>query len=271
MPEDLLHLQRWLARVVRHPARIGEAVADADALLPQTRVIAGDVIGVSERADALTRLAVYNGGYLARLRDALAIDFPGLAHALGDDAFLTLVSGYVELHPSRHPNLNQLGAHLPDYIAGLDDLQNRGFLVDLARLELAMTRAFDAPEFTPFDMSALQHLSEEQWAEVVLRTNPSLQVLAFDFPVNGWLQAFFDEAPIDLPRASPHWLAVYRQDYQVFRLGLPQAMFAILGALCDGQPFAKALEAGGEHEHDLSHWFQQWSADGLFIGADGVD
>jgi hypothetical protein len=263
------HLQRWMARVVRHRDTAAVAVRDADELIPERAVLAGEIVAGSANADPLVRLDVYNGGYLFRLRDALKVDFPGLAHALGDAAFLQLVAGYVDAHPSRHPNLNQLGRHLPGFLAARD-LQGRAFLHDLARLELAMTQAFDAPAFTPLDMSTLAHVAPEEWNELVLRANPSLRVLAFGHPVNAWLQAFLNEDPQPFPQPAAHWLAVYRKEYQVWRLGLPEPMYRVLGALIEGQPFARALEAGGEHELDLSYWFQQWSADGLFVAVDGL-
>lgn len=272
MPEryPLGHVQRWMARVIRHRETAAAAVRDAGDLIPERAVLAGEVVAGSDKADPLVRLDVYNGGYLFRLRDALQIDFPGLAQALGHAAFLRFVAAYVDAHPSRHPNLNQLGKHLPAFVAAQDDLQNRAFLHDLARLELAMTQAFDAPAFTPFDMSTLAHLQPEQWSDLVLRANPSLRVLAFEFPVNAWLQAFLNDDPQPFPEPAPHWLAVYRKDWQVWRLGLPEPMYRVLGALIEGQPFAQALEAGGEHELDLSYWFQQWSADGLFVAVDGL-
>lgn len=270
-PPDLATLQRWMAILVRHDedAAAGARTEEARALIPLARVLRGEIVRPSATMQPLERIDVYNGGYLARLVEALESDHPGLRYALGEEGFFSLVRGYVLRHPSRHPNLNQLGRHLPDYIAGRTDLEHRAFLVDLARLERAMAEAFDAPEFAPLDATALRGLSESEWAGVTLEPNPSVRLLALDHPANRYLQAVFDEKSPDIPPPEPSWVVVYRKDDRVWRLGLPQAMYDVLAAIAAGAPLGEALAAGGEHheDEDVAAWFAEWSADGLFAAA----
>ena len=128
-----------------------------------------------------------------------------------------------------------------------------------------ITRAFDAEEFTPFDMSRLAALTPAQWETAVFVPNPSLQLLKSSYPVNPYLQAVYNEDAPAIPARRTSYVAIYRKDYKVWRHDMPPATFAILAALAAGEPFGTALGAGGEHEEDFQFWFSSWSADGLFV------
>lgn len=266
MTTPLKDMMDWMTILIEHKvdAAAGARTKAARRLFPIGRVNAGEIVIPNDRMTVYDRLEVYNGGYFVRLRDVLESDFPALIHALGDHAWHHLVLGYLSKHPSRHPNLNVLNRQLPTYIAGKKDLPNRAFLRDLGELEVRITMAFDAPEFTPMDMDSLLDLSPEQWEGAVFTTNPSLQLLASSYPVNKYLQAVYDDGDPELPPRKNSYLAIYRTDYKVWRLPLPRPMFQILSAIADGRPFAEALGSAGSHSEDIQRWFQEWSGDGLF-------
>ena len=260
-------LQRWMSLVVQHPRDAEAAVReeDARALIQVGAVLAGDVVKSSAAMPPLQRLDVYNNAYLSRLIEVLETDYGALKYALGDEAWHALARDYVYAFPSRHPNLNGFGRRLPGYVAERGGLAHQPFLTELARWLWAMVEAFDAPEFTPLDMSRLQSLGQDEWARAVLQPNPSLRLLATDYPVDAFVQDFFDDKQPALPAPQPSFGSIYRKHGRVWRTRLPGPIFAILGALAGGQPFARALEAGGEHGEDLGRWFQEWSADGVFV------
>lgn len=265
----LKKLQEWMSILVEHPrsARAGAHAKAARAIVPLGRVRRGEVVVPNDRMDPFERVQVYNGGYFARLQEVLASDHPGLVHALGEDAWCEVVLGYLQRHPSRHPNLNQLNKKLPDYLGTRKGLRHRAFLRDLARLEVAMTDAFDAPEFEPLDVTTLQDLTPEQWAAVVFEPNPSLQVRSFGYPVNAYLQAVLDGNDPAVPGRRKTRVAVYRHAYRVYRLTLSPPMFTVLTALCTGRAFGEALMTVAVAPEHVTRWFQTWSADGLFVAA----
>ncbi len=264
---DLATLQRWMSHVVRHPKVAETAVKSGAArtLIRARRVLAGDVVLPNERMQPTDRLDVYGGAYIARLVGVIRSDFPGLEHALGEDAFCGLAEAYVQAYPSRHPNLNQLAHALPDFISKRTHQPRRAFLRDLARLELAMSEAFHAPQAAALDPGSLGAVTPEEWEHLVIPTHPSLRLLATSYPVNGYLQAVFDEREPDLPKRANSYVAVYRKDYRVWRLTLEKPAFATLSALANGEPFARALQHAGDSADQVGHWFQGWTADGLFI------
>ncbi len=265
----LAQLQEWMSILVEHPhsAEVGAHSKAARRIVSPSRVRSGEVVLPNDRMDPFERVQIYNGGYFARLKEVLESDHRGLVHALGRDRWSRVVLGYLERHPSRHPNLNQLNKKLPEYVATRKGLPNRAFLRDLARLEVAMTNAFDAPEFEPLDVSTLAYLTPPQWAGVVFEPNPSLQVECFSYPVNTYLQGVLDGKDPGIPPRRKQHVAVYRHQDRVYRLTLSRPMFGVLAALCEGRTFGDALGTLATEKVQVTRWFQTWSADGLFVAA----
>lgn len=263
-------LQRWMALIVQHPTTSadGARTDPARALIPTGRVLAGEIVRPSATQPPLERLDVYNVGYLSRLVEVLESDYDAVRFALGEEAWRSLARDFVYAHPSHHPNLNGFGAALPEFLADREDVPHRAFLAELAQLQWAVTESFHAPEFEPIRFDTLQSLTPEQWAGVVLRANPSVRLLEFTHPTGRYLQDVLEQREPTIPAPEPSWLLVNRKDGRVWRAGLPQPVHAILAALLRGEPFAAALEAGGDHGHDVTAWFQEWSADGIFAGVE---
>ncbi|MCA8955015.1 MAG: putative DNA-binding domain-containing protein [Planctomycetes bacterium] len=264
-PLPLDTLQRWMSVVIEHSrdAAAGARSAAGRSMVPLARLRHGDVVKGAGPTEVYRRLDVYNGGYFARLKEALESDFAGLVHALGEPGFRHLALGYVRQHPSRHPNLNVFNRHLPVFLGRQRDLPNRAFLRDLAELEVRITMAFDAEEFTPLDTATLHGLTPEQWQCAVLVTNPSLQLMVSGYPVNAYLQAVYDGEQPEIPGRSRTCVAIYRKDDSVWRHVMPRPAFGVLSALAEGQPLATALERA-KGAADFRYWFADWAADGLF-------
>ncbi|HEY8091020.1 MAG TPA: DNA-binding domain-containing protein, partial [Polyangiaceae bacterium] len=189
--------QRWFAGAVMNDAELERT----DELLTR-----------GPRLDAAGRLHVYRHGYVARLVECLADDYPVLEHALGQQAFEALCRTYIARYPSTAPNLNAYGARLPSVC--------EGFAADLARLEWAMVEVIHEPASPPVTMNALAAVPPESWGAVRLVPSKALRLLAFDHPANDYYQAFRDDRSPALPAPSPSATVVYRSGHTVWRMGL---------------------------------------------------
>jgi hypothetical protein len=268
----LPRLQRWMQAVVVHPGSVGEAVGSAEAQeeIPKARV--GEVILPSKTLDPVERVGIYHGMYLLRMEEALQADFPALEHFLGEDAFRELVRGYVQAFPSRSYSLNPLGDHLPAYVRTAPGVRRPEFCHELAQLELAVSRVFDATETPPLTEAAIASVPPEAWEAARLQTVEAFQLLAFRYPVNAYLQTVRDDDHHHpKARLKDTWVAVYRRDYGVFRIELTRAAHDLLADLAGGTPLgeaiAKAVRLGGRRapsETELFRWFRQWVSGGVF-------
>jgi hypothetical protein len=268
----LPRMQRWLQAVVAHPGSVEEALTGPAAAAELAPEAVGELIRPSRALTPVERVGIYHGMYVLRMEEALATDYPALKHFLGDDGFLALVRDYVQAHPSRSYSLNRLGDALPEFVRGAPGLKRREFCHDLARLELAVSQVFDAPETRPLDAADVARVAPEAWEHARLRTIDAFRLLGLRYPANEYLQSVRDEHhDHPRPRLKPGWLAVYRSDYAVYRLTLSRPAHDLLADLAAGRPLGEAVAAaiarGGRRapgEDELQRWFRNWVASGLF-------
>ncbi len=247
-----------------HPGTIEEAVRHRSATRHLPRREAERAILPSKTMAPLERLAVYQGMYPLRMHDALAADYPGLREFLGHHGFEHFVADYVAVHPSRSYTLNRLGDHVPEFVRTWHHAK-RAFLADLARLELAITEAFDAEEDAP---AAPPVHVDADWERRRFGIAPTLRLLAFRHAAGPALAALrAGRRASTRPKAS--WVAVHRRSFVVYRLDLTRGEFHLLSALAAGQPLGKALrlaarKAGGAlSPAAVRKAFRVWTSEGI--------
>lgn len=268
----LEQLQRWMQAVIVHPGSIEEAArsAPARAELPAEQV--GTVILPSAGLQPLERLEIYQGMYPLRMEEALAADYPGLKHFLGDHVFLHLATAYVQVHPSCSFTLNPLGEHLADFLSTAKGVRKRAFCRELARLERALAEVFDAPQTDALGEETIAEVPAEAWAGARLVPIAALRLLALRYPASAYLDSLRGDAH-QHPAVvrQDEWVVVYRRAYAVYRYDLSRAAHDLLADLVAGhtvgQAVATALKRRGRarpQADDLFHWFRQWAAAGMF-------
>lgn len=185
MTTPLATAQRELARLLRAPDGVRTALAEEGDPTGASleRIVRGDA-----RAAAITRVEIYANAYFFRIRDALAVEFGTLSAALGEAAFHDLATAYLLAHPSTRPSLRWAGAELAGFLAGhpgAEPFRRRWpFAPDLARLEWALSIAFDAPDAKPLARGDLARIGPDRFADLVLALHPSASVLGLDWPVH---------------------------------------------------------------------------------------
>ena len=175
--EPLAALQQWMLDCILRPDPAAQAGAVADHIAP------------SPTLTPQQRLAIYQRGYLARLRECMAGQFKALHHALGAELFADFVEEYLRVYASRSPTLSDLGGRFAQYLQETrpDAAQPPAerepwvdFMIDLARYEWDVFLKFDAAghEGKPF--------ADEATPDAALRLQPSLSLHHYDFPVDAY-------------------------------------------------------------------------------------
>jgi hypothetical protein len=263
-------LQSWMQSVIVHPGPVEEALSspEAAALVPPGRL--AQVLLPSASLTAVERIGIYKGMYVLRMAEALESDYPALAHYLGEARWSALVGAYALRHPSRSYTLNVLGRELPSFVLEAPGLPARGFCHDLARLELAVTEAFDEAETPRLGESELAAVPEAAWERARLLPIAALRLLELRWNANQWLDSVKDDRhDHPRPRKRAARLVVYRRTFAVFRRELPLPAYRLLADLVAGTPVGRALSAalqrtGAPGPEALTRWFREWAADGLF-------
>ncbi len=138
-----------------------------------------------------------------------------------------------------------------------------------------MEDVFDARRVEAIQFEDLTAIPMERWGEVRLQTIPALRLLQLDYPVNTYITAVREDRHMDIPAATPSFVAVYRHNYRVWRVDLDAQRFTLLAALHQGESLGSALdmcvslpEADPAGLMDaVSGWFRAWTSEGLFCGA----
>lgn len=130
------------------------------------------------RTGRAAMFAVYYDAYRLRLAEFLSKDFPVLRDFLGENAFSGLVEGYILAAPSRRqPNARWYSERLPDFMMESPAWRNNRRAIDLARLERALSEAFDAADAPVSSIYALSDIVMEDWPRLVFEYHPSVKLL----------------------------------------------------------------------------------------------
>lgn len=268
---ELARLERWMQAVIVQPGGVEDAVRARPATRHLKVSDALRAILPSRTMEPLERLAVYQGMYPLRMRDALAADYPGLAAFLGPKRFLDFVLAYVAAHPSRSYTFARLGDRVPEFLRKTRRFAPAAFLSDLARLEQAINEVFELDEEKAGHAAPvappLRHVATD-WESRRLAVTPTLRLLSFRYAAGPALDALkAGKRPSTRPRAS--WSAVHRRRYAVYRVELRREEFLLLSAFTKGRPLGAALrEAARRNGKALSpqavtRAFRTFTAEGL--------
>jgi len=243
--DSLARTQRRLWRLLTAPDGVAAALAAA-----------GDPDGASLRGwvrddvtvGASRRLEVYANAYFERIHDVLADDFGALSASLGTDGFHDLVTAYLLVHPPRRPSLRHAGAQLADFLATgpeAEPFRRRWpFAADLARLETALSDAFDAREATPLAREDLARIPADAWEGLCFELHPSVRLVPVGHDVDEVRRAFdAGEAVRATVHAEAGTLAVWRHRERAFFRRLETSEFDALAEIWNGRPFGALCES----------------------------
>ena len=225
---------------------------------------------------------MYRNAYVARIVAALGEDFPALKHALGAVRFDALAAAFLHAHPSQHPSLRYAGAHLPAFIAGhtcaaaAELRATAPWAADLARLELAITDAFDAADTKLLTRADLSALPPPQWDVLALALIPGAQLLALGWPVRALRSAHDAEQPLarGALAPAPEHVLVWRREERVMHRALEASEATLLARAQHGVRFGELCALAAEALGDATgaafaaSVLARWVKDGVLATAD---
>lgn len=232
MPHEITHAATQAA--------LAAAILDTD--LPPPAGLLGRDGGPVGR-----RFAVHRATTTFGLIGALATRYPVTEKLLGVDTFADLARAFLAHDRPPTTLLLDWGEALPDFVETLDDLAEWPFLADVARLEVAWTRAHHAAEADPIGLDALVGLAPEDLAAARATLHPSANLFASAFPIATLWASQQDGADGD---AEIDWSAeavlVVRPHADVLLHRLTPAAHAFVAALAAGHDVTDASLAAAE-------------------------
>jgi hypothetical protein len=151
---------------------------------------------------------------------------------------------------------------LPEKLEGRKWENSRGFVADLARLELALRSATIAPEIESRGFELVPAAEEPQWYEAKFRFDPAHRILESDWP----LEEVYAHPDSDHARA-PGTFLIFRTGGKAHFRALGPNESLLIRSLSLGVTLGKVLERNGGPDFD-ARTFHRWMESGLLRAID---
>ena len=190
------------------------------------------------------RLAMYRHHVATSLTDLLESIYPVVCRLVDRRFFGYAADRFIAAHPPAGPCLVEYGDGLAEFLATFEPCRALAWLPDVARLEWAMHRAYFADDATPLDPRTLAAIPVQALADLRLRLDPSLTLLASPFAVDDIWRANQPDMPetVVAAEAGAVTLEVRRHRADVVVRRLDAADCAFRSALHAGATLAEAGE-----------------------------
>ena len=226
------------------------------------------ILGGDSEAEA--RLSIHRHNFLISLTEALKTNFPVVCRVVDERFFAFAADAFIRAHPPTAPCLAEYGAAFPDFLRAFKPARGLPYLGDLARLELAVVGAKNAPDAAPIDASTLRHVPITDYPCLTLRLDPSLRLLRTSWAVQKIWAAHQETGEPDLIDLGSDGarLIVRRREDGVEVESADRAIFAFVAVLRSGRPLIKAGAAAlaADPFFDMAMTLRRFLAENAFVG-----
>jgi len=201
---------------------------------------------IADGIDPAARLGIHRNTFASVLTNALRLSYPAVHRLVAAECFEGAARVFLEEQPPRSANLDDYGLGFPEFLARFPPVAALAYLLDVARLEWAVSRALHAPDAPPLNLGRLAALTEDEQARVCFAPHPSAGLVRADHPADSIWRAVLAQdgaalAAID-PATGPVWVVVHRTESGVEVTRLSEAAWRFTEALFAGRPLHSALE-----------------------------
>jgi hypothetical protein len=189
------------------------------------------------------RFAVYRNNVMAGLTRALEQRFPVTVRLVGEQFFRGMAKSFIAGSRPRSPMLAEYGDDFPDFIAAFEAAATVPYLVDVARLEAAWSKAYHAAEATPIDPGALAGIDAQALPAARLRRHPAAALIGSAYPVGSIWAAHRSEVVEPVVRSGRESVLIVRPGADVGVHVLPPCDAPFAAAVLAGATLGEAAEA----------------------------
>ena len=213
--------------------------------MTKTTLTSSALAGAGARRRADRRFAVCRNIVITAPIRALGQRFPVVNRLVGDEFFRAMAHAYVTSHPCVSPIMMFSGETFADFIDGFAPAHAVPYLSDVARIEIARSRAYHAADATPIEPSGFAGILSEDLGDLEVRLHPSVSVIESRYPiVSIWTVNSDPERATPIAPWASEAALVSRPFVEVEVRRLPPGAAAFLSSLAKGGTMAEAVEAG---------------------------
>jgi hypothetical protein len=156
---------------------------------------------------------------------------------------------FLRQHPPSSPLMMFYGQEFPAFLARMEQLSHIGYLPDVARLELALRKAYHAADAQPIEADALA-IDPDDLMGATLSLAPALQIIRSDWPIHAiWQYNSLTDAP--KPQAGAQDVVITRPEYDPAPHVLPVGGAGWIARIQNGDTIGAAFEATAAETPDF--------------------
>lgn len=198
------------------------------------------------------RFAVYRNNVAVGLIRGLEARFPAVLSLVGEEFFRAMARDFLSAHPPSSPLMMHLGDDLPAFLAGFPAARDLPYLADIARLEVAMSRAYHAPDLPRLGAAAFAALDPPDLAGLRVDLHPALATLRSVHPVwTIYAIATGRQAAAATVSWEPQAVRIDRPDFDTRVEPIAPSLALFLDALREGRTLAEATEQAASTTGDF--------------------
>jgi hypothetical protein len=195
-----------------------------------------------DKQPAGRRFDVYRNNVAVSLTEALRTGFPIITRLIGQQNMDGLAGAFLRAHPPSNPVMMHYGAALPAFLSKADQLAHLGYLPDIARLELAMRRAYHATDAAPIDPAILAETSAQALIGATIELAPAVQLVRSNWPIFD-IWRFNTDDTAAKPQPGPQDVLITRPEFDPIVQLLPPGGAVWIQGLAQGQTIGTAHDA----------------------------
>ena len=197
-------------------------------------------------AQATKRFDVYRNNVAVSLSDAMEAAFPVVRKLVGDEFFRALAGVYIRKFPPSSPLMMYYGEHLPQFLTRFEPTKNHRYLPDIARVELAIRKAYHAADAEPIDGQALGAVAPDDLMALRLKIAPAVHVVrSEDYPIHA-IYTYNTREDAPKPTAGAECVLITRPAFDPMIHKISATDAACIEALQNGKSLGMALAEAGD-------------------------
>lgn len=190
------------------------------------------------------RLKIYRNNIVGGLTETLIASFPVLEKLVGRPFLEHMGRSFVLQNPPSRGCLNTYGEEFDLFVEGFVPAAHLPWLADMARLEIALNKAYYAPDDAPLKAEALAAIAPENLHDVRLFLRESATLLHSPYALTAIRDYCLAGAPDgqapDLHQGGVH-LLIYRPALETLIVTLEDSEYAMLSRIAEGANLGEAL------------------------------
>jgi hypothetical protein len=264
-PFSLAMVQQWMQSML---------MGNGAEMPGNERPLINDIVNASSRLSAARHFNIYQGSYIARLRECMRTQFATLAYALGTELFDAFTDQYLATYPSGSYTLNELGKRFASFLretrpdAGQEHKEDwPDFMIELAEFEFSVSLIFDEAA------NENSVIADNATADELLVLSPVFHLFKHSYPVTAYYLDYANKKEPELPFARQSYCVVTRQNYRLGLFVIKPAQHYFLSLLQKGVAIPLALrEVAGKYDlapEAMAGMWKEWRnnfiTSGLFV------